>query len=344
MALTQIQIFLIVSLVSSFSLSITLSRPLLDEVAMQKRHAEWMTEHGRVYADANEKNNRYAVFKRNVERIERLNDVQSGLTFKLAVNQFADLTNEEFRSMYTGFKGNSVLSSRTKPTSFRYQNVSSDALPVSVDWRKKGAVTPIKDQGLCGSCWAFSAVAAIEGVAQIKKGKLISLSEQELVDCDTNDGGCMGGLMDTAFNYTITIGGLTSESNYPYKSTNGTCNFNKTKHIATSIKGFEDVPANDEKALMKAVAHHPVSIGIAGGDIGFQFYSSGVFSGECTTHLDHGVTAVGYGRSKNGLKYWILKNSWGPKWGERGYMRIKKDIKPKHGQCGLAMNASYPTM
>lgn len=150
MALTQIQIFLIVSLVSSFSLSTTLSRPL-DEVTMQKRHAAWMTEHGRVYADANEKNNRYVVFKRNVESIERLNEVQSGLTFKLAVNQFADLTNEEFRSMYTGYKGNSVLSSRTKPTSFRYQHVSSDALPISVDWRKKGAVTPIKDQGSCGN-------------------------------------------------------------------------------------------------------------------------------------------------------------------------------------------------
>ncbi|KAJ4901501.1 Senescence-specific cysteine protease SAG12 [Raphanus sativus] len=342
MALPHIQIFLIVSLVSSFSLSITLSRPL-DEVTMQTRHAEWMTEHGRVYADAKEKHNRYVVFKRNVELIERLNDVQSGLTFKLAVNQFADLTNEEFRSMYTGYKGNSVLSSRTG-TSFRYQNVSCDDLPTSIDWRKKGAVTPIKNQHTCGSCWAFSAVAAIEGAAQIKNGKLISLSEQELVDCDTNDYGCMGGLMDSAFNFTMTMGGLTSESNYPYKKKDGTCKIKKTKQIVTSIKGFEDVPPNDEKALMKAVAHQPVSIAVAGGDIGFQFYKSGVFSGECTTNLDHGVTLVGYGRSSNGLKYWILKNSWGPKWGERGYMRIKKDVKPNHGECGLAMNASYPTM
>ncbi|CAH8358952.1 unnamed protein product [Eruca vesicaria subsp. sativa] len=346
MALTHIQIFLIVSLLSSFCFSLALSHPLDDdvEVTMQKRHAEWMTEHRRVYADVNEKNSRYLVFKRNVERIERLNDVQSGLTFKLAVNQFADLTNEEFRSMYTGYKGRSVLSGQTKATSFRYENVSSHALPISIDWRKKGAVTPIKDQHTCGSCWAFSAVAAIEGVAQINKGKLISLSEQELVDCDTNDSGCIGGLMDTAFKYIKAIGGLTSETDYPYKRKQGTCKIKKTKQIVTSIKGYEDVPVNNEKALMKAVAHHPVSIGIDAGGFGFQFYSSGVFSGKCKTNLNHGVTLVGYGRSSNGSKYWILKNSWGPKWGERGYMRIKKDVKPKQGQCGLAMKASYPTM
>ncbi|KAF8117229.1 hypothetical protein N665_0012s0230 [Sinapis alba] len=347
MALEHIKIFLIVSLVSSFCFSITLSRPLDDELIMQKRHDEWMAEHGRVYANMNEKNNRYVVFKRNVERIERLNNVPAaGRTFKLAVNQFADLTNDEFRSMYTGYKGDSVLSSQsqTKSTSFRYQNVSSGALPIAVDWRKKGAVTPIKNQGSCGCCWAFSAVAAIEGAAQIKKGKLISLSEQQLVDCDTNDYGCSGGLMDTAFEHIMATGGLTTESNYPYKGEDATCNIKSTKPTATSITGYEDVPVNDENALMKAVAHQPVSVGIEGGGFDFQFYSSGVFTGECTTYLDHAVTAVGYSQSSNGSKYWIIKNSWGTKWGESGYMRIKKDSKDKEGLCGLAMKASYPTI
>lgn len=153
MAFKHIQLFFIVSLVSSFCLSITLSRPLDDELIMQKRHDAWMAKHGRVYTDVKEKNNRYVVFKQNVERIERLNRIPAGRTFKLAVNQFADLTNDEFRSMYTGYKGDSAVSSQrpTTTTPFRYQNVSSGVLPVSVDWRKKGAVTPIKNQGSCGN-------------------------------------------------------------------------------------------------------------------------------------------------------------------------------------------------
>ncbi|XP_010481519.1 PREDICTED: senescence-specific cysteine protease SAG12-like [Camelina sativa] len=342
MAFKLMQICLLVSLILSIWFSIALSRPLENELIMQKRHIEWMTKHGRVYADMKEKNNRYVVFKSNVERIELLNSMSAGRPFKLAVNQFADLTNDEFRSTYTGYKGLSTLSSLGQ--TFRYQNVSSGGLPISVDWRTKGAVTPIKDQRSCGCCWAFSAVAAIEGAAQIKKGKLISLSEQQLVDCDTNNFGCEGGLMDTAFEHIKATGGLTTESNYPYKGEDGSCNSKKTNPKATSITGYEDVPANDENALMKAVAHQPVSVGIEGGGFDFQFYSSGVFTGECTTYLDHAVTAIGYGESTNGSKYWIIKNSWGKKWGESGYMRIQKDVKAKEGLCGLAMKASYPTL
>ncbi|KFK23231.1 hypothetical protein AALP_AAs59427U000100 [Arabis alpina] len=248
--------------------------------------------------------------------------------------------------MYTGYKGDSVLSSQnqSKTKLLRYQNISSGVLPIFVDWRKKGAVTPIKNQGSCGSCWAFSVVAAIEGVAQIKKGKLISLSEQQLVDCDTNDFGCSGGWMDSAFEHIIATGGLTTESNYPYIGEDGTCNSKKTNPKATSISGYEDVPVNDEQALMKAVAHQPVSIAIEGGGFDFQFYSTGVFTGGCTTSLDHAVLMVGYGESTNGSKYWIIKNSWGTNWGESGYMRIQKDVKEKEGLCGLAMKASYPTI
>ena len=196
-----------------------------------------------------------------------------------------------------------------------------------------------------GCCWAFSAVAAMEGITQLKTGKLISLSEQELVDCDTNgeDQGCEGGLMDSAFEFIIGNGGLTTEANYAYKGVDGTCNKQKAGSSAAKIKNYVDVPANSEAALLKAVAHHPVSVAIDAGGSDFQFYSGGVFTGQCGTELDHGVTAVGYGESDDGTKYWLVKNSWGTGWGEDGYIRMERDIGADKGLCGIAMEASYPT-
>ncbi|CAN4084195.1 unnamed protein product [Withania somnifera] len=214
-----------------------------------------------------------------------------------------------------------------------------------MDWRKKGAVTPIKDQKDCGCCWAFSAVAAMESLHQLKTGKLISLSEQELVDCDVQgeDQGCSGGLLDTAFEFIVKNKGLTTESNYPYEGADGVCNKKKSAVSAAKITGYEDVPANNEKALLQAVANQPVSVAIDGSSFDFQFYSSGVFSGSCSTWLNHAVTAVGYGATSDGTKYWIIKNSWGSKWGDNGYIHMKRDVDEKEGLCGLAMKASYPT-
>lgn len=186
----------------------------------------------------------------------------------------------------------------------------------------------------------------MEGINQLKTGKLISLSEQELVDCDTKgeDQGCGGGLMDNAFQFIIQNHGLTTEDNYPYKGADGTCNSKKTTAIAATITGYEDVPANDEKALLQAVANHPVSVAIDADGTAFQFYSSGIFNGTCGTDLDHGVTVVGYGADADGTKYWLVKNSWGTGWGEDGYIKMQRDIDAKEGLCGIAMEASYPTV
>ncbi|KAL0002093.1 hypothetical protein SO802_015874 [Lithocarpus litseifolius] len=224
--------------------------------------------------------------------------------YKLSVNQFADLTNEEFKASRNRFKGHEC----STKTSFKYENVTF--VPSTVDWRKKGAVTPTKDQGQCGCCWAFSAVAATEGITQLTTGKLISLSEHELVDCDTSgvDQGCEGGLTENAFQFIQDNHGLTTEASYPCMGVDGTCNANQEAKHAATINGHEDVPANGENALLNAVASQPVSVAIDAGGSGFQFYSSGVFTVACGTNLDHGVTAVGYGVTNDGSKYWLVKN------------------------------------
>ncbi|XVF87344.1 hypothetical protein PTKIN_Ptkin18bG0112600 [Pterospermum kingtungense] len=310
------------------------------ELSMSDRFEQWLASYGRVYQDAIEKERRFQIFKENVEYIESHN-ADTSKKYKLGVNEFSDLTNQEFKAMRNGYKMRPSKASRT--SSFRYENVTS--VPSSMDWREKGAVTNIKDQGQCGCCWAFSAVAAMEGITKLKNGKLISLSEQELVDCDVKgeDAGCEGGLMDDAFEFIISNKGLTTESNYPYKGVDGTCSKTKAANHTAKITGYEDVPSNSESALLKAVANQPVSVAIDAGESDFQHYKSGVFTGQCNTFLDHGVTAVGYGTDDDGTKYWLVKNSWGTSWGEDGYIRMQRDIDAKEGLCGIAMEASYPT-
>ncbi|XP_074582200.1 senescence-specific cysteine protease SAG39-like [Curcuma longa] len=311
-----------------------------ESTSMAERYDQWMVQHGRVYSDDAEKQRRFDIFKSNVELIDSFNAAGKH-KYSLGVNQFADMTTEEFKASHTGFK-NTV----TRPIGkggFRYENVS--ATPASVDWRAEGAVTPVKDQEMCESGWAFSAVAAMEGITQLTSGQLISLSEQELVDCDVNgeDYGCNGGVMDNAFVFIINNGGLATDVNYPYKGIDWTCSEEKSSPSAATISGFEDVPVDDEAALRKAVAHQPVSVAIDVSGSEFRFYEGGIFTRDCGTDVDHGVTAVGYGEASDGSKYWLVKNSWGAGWGEQGYIRMERDVDAKEGLCGIAMRASYPT-
>ncbi|ONK72519.1 uncharacterized protein A4U43_C04F20260 [Asparagus officinalis] len=314
-------------------------KDLASEESLWSLYEKWRSHHT-VTRDLDQKHKRFNVFKENVKFIHEFNK-NKDKPYKLALNKFGDMTNQEFKSTYAGSKIQHHRTQRGSSKdvgSFVYENVRS--LPASVDWRAKGAVTGIKDQGQCGSCWAFSTVVGVEGINKIKTNELVSLSEQQLIDCDTSyNQGCNGGLMDYAYDYVQKNGGLTSEESYPYMEEQETCS---EKSPVVTIDGHQDVPANDEVALMKAVANQPISIAIEASGMAFQFYSEGVFTGDCGTELDHGVGLVGYGATRDGTKYWIVKNSWGESWGEKGYVRMERGIKDKRGLCGIAMEASFP--
>ncbi|XP_038705865.1 cysteine protease XCP1 [Tripterygium wilfordii] len=298
----------------------------------------WMSKHGKSYRCVEEKLHRFGIFMDNLKHIDTRNKQVS--SYWLGLNEFADLSHEEFKNKYLGLKSE-ILTRRDRSTNnFMYRGATD--LPKSMDWRKKGAVTQVKNQGSCGSCWAFSTVAAVEGMNQIVTGNLTSLSEQELVDCDRSfNSGCNGGLMDYAFEFIVSNGGLHREEDYPYLMEEGTCEEKKEEMEVVTIGGYEDVPENDEASLLKALAHQPLSVAIEASGRDFQLYNGGVFDGPCGTELDHGVAAVGYGTSK-GSDYIIVKNSWGPKWGERGYIRMKRNTGKPEGHCGINKLASYP--
>ncbi|XP_038688831.1 zingipain-2-like [Tripterygium wilfordii] len=315
---------------------------LKDDSSIAEKFEQWMAKHGRSYNSITERVNRFYIFKDNYEYIENFNKAKNK-TFKLGINAFSDLTNDEFLAMYAGSNLNIPAISSPLNTTSRYQNRRSLAdVPSSINWVEKGAVTPIKNQGSCGSCWTFSVIAATEGIVQIKTGELLTLSEQQILDCNFEYYGCHGGSIIAAYDYIVRNKGIANGTTYPYEGKKLTCNTALASEITAQISNFEILHANDEGALLEAVAQQPVSVVIDTRGRTFQHYHSGVYTAPCGTLPNHAITAVGYGTSEDGIKYWLLKNSWATTWGEDGYMRIKRDDSNSYGHCGIAMHSIYP--
>merc|ERR1719296_502483 len=306
---------------------------------VQKEWQDFKMTYGRIYNGVDEEQKRFGIFKDNYDFISKTNAAK--LDYTVGVNQFSDMTADEVATSYTGLKPASTWSDLPHLGTHRYSGM---ALADSVDWTTQGAVTPVKNQGQCGSCWSFSTTGALEGAWKIAGNPLTSFSEQQFVDCDkVSDQGCNGGLMDNAFKFAEK-NAICTEASYPYKGRDGTCASSScTVGIPKGdVKGFKDVSASDEQALMEAVMLNPVSIAIEADKSAFQSYRSGVLSSTCGTSLDHGVLAVGYG-TDNGVKYWKVKNSWGTTYGEDGYVRLLRG-KGGVGECGILSQPSYPVV
>jgi C1A family cysteine protease len=293
------------------------------------------------YENIQEMETRFQIFRTNLRNIilHNLNYTQN---FTMGINQFTDLTPQEFKEQYVNGRSENLGSFGCKVFSS-----GGSGLPSSVDWRQKGVVNPVRDQGQCGSCWAFATTANAESVWAISSGKLLDLSEEFLVDCASGAGyynmGCNGGQPDSAFKYMINNGQCT-EASYPYKAgvtkTAGTCQ--KCTSAGVSFSSCFDVTPKDQIALAAAVSKQPVTIAIEADTRYFQSYSGGILdSTTCGTELDHAVEIIGYG-TENGVDYWNVRNSWGPSWGESGYFRIKKTSSTNDiGICGVAAEPSF---
>ncbi|KAK2843710.1 hypothetical protein Q7C36_011925 [Tachysurus vachellii] len=288
----------------------------------------WKLEFGKIYKSAEEESQRKNTWleNRKLVLVHNMLADQGIMSYRLGMTYFADMDNQEYRqSVFKGCLGSFNKTKKHNAATFLRQ-AGGAVLPDSVDWRDKGYVTEVKDQKQCGSCWAFSATGSLEGQTFRKTGKLVSLSEQQLVDCSWKYGnmGCGGGLMDQAFDYIKDNKGIDTEDSYPYEATDGDCRFNPDT-VGATCTGYVDITSEDENALQEAVATiGPVSVAIDAGHISFQLYVSGIYNEpECSSmDLDHGVLAVGYGKD-NGKDYWLVKNSWGLDWGDNGYIKIQ---------------------
>jgi len=278
---------------------------------------KFLSQNNREYSTVEEFQTRFAIFSAN------LNKVANHEVF----SPFMDVSSQEFNDRLT-LNARAIPASRAKTESYRLKNFAGEA-PASFDWRSKNAVNGVKDQGQCGSCWAFSAIGNIEGQFAIKKGKLERFSEQQLVDCDTEeDQGCNGGLMDNAFKY-LESQGVELEADYKYTGRDGKCKYNKSKEVI-KVKSFQDIEQNEDTIKAALFEHGPLSVAVDAS--AFQFYSGGILSAaDCDfQQLNHGVTLIGYG-VEDGQDFWLVKNSWGTGWGEEGFIRIERGA----GACGI---------
>jgi cathepsin L len=330
------------------SLALSMAMP---DTFTQHLWNKFKKSHGKVYLSLEHETYRFGIFKKNIELIEKHNTEYSmGMhTYTLGVNPFADWTFAEFKENMLGTRYNASMTRGSASVATFARLPAHLKAPESVDWREEGAVTPVKNQGQCGSCWAFSTTGSLEAAHFRLTNELVSLSEQQLVDCSAeyHNAGCNGGLMDNAFEYIKTVGGLQTEESYPYHAKQGKCHFKKT-NVGATCTGFVDVPEGDEEALRDALASvGPVSVAIDATEDKFMLYKDGIFVDDGCSNgqedLDHGVLVVGYGTNTTHtgeqMGYWTVKNSWGPEWGEGGYIRMARNQK---NMCGIATSASYP--
>jgi hypothetical protein len=312
------------------------------------RFTEWIQYFDVQFANDDHFHNVYQKWISNDKFIEEING--KNLSYQLGHNQFSGMDSIEY-SKYLGFGGNRDHDERNLiDNGNEYAFIVNDLLPENIDWVENGAVSEVKDQGQCGSCWSFSTTGALEGAYYIKYGDMELFSEQQLVDCDNfknggRDMGCNGGLMDRAFTWIEKNGGLCSEFDYPYVSgetkTGGTCQKKCNVIVNSKVTGFVDVEPSSDVAMKTALSQQPVSIAIEADQREFQLYKSGIFTGNCGTKLDHGVLLVGYG-----VDYYLVKNSWGLSWGDGGYIKLgaSPEFNNGDGQCGLLLQGSYPKL
>jgi C1A family cysteine protease len=304
---------------------------------MRQKYMEYVAEHGKFYITAAEFEARSALFATADELIESHNSTNASYT--LGHNFFSDMTVEERSKMLGRLPETQMRKFAKAPVM-----LDDTALPDSIDWRELGAVNPIRDQGQCGSCWAFSSVCSMEGAHAVATGDLLQFSEQQLVDCaflDYGNLGCKGGLEENAFTYYETHGAIARDS-YSYTASRGACQYDSLAHTAVEVSTYTDVTPNLEGQTKAAIAQQPISVAIQANQLVFQLYSGGVFDdSRCGDNLDHAVALVGYG-TENGQAYYILRNSWGTTWGEQGYMKIA-DLGDGVGICGVQSAPTYPS-
>jgi len=301
---------------------------------------QWAFDHSKTYESESVRAVRTLVWLDNAEFVKQKNAEDNGATFKL--NKYADLTHDEYRSLLSPVTDDAIK--RATEDMIAYDLPPWVDIPKTKDWRDDKVVTPVKNQGACGSCYSFSTTGALEGACAIKTGTLKSFSEQQIMDCswDYGNNGCNGGMFDRAFYYINKQGGIDSEASYPYQGKEShTCKYD-AKNKAGEVSNFYYVKQEDEDALTAVLAlKGPVAIAINAGLRSFQFYSTGVYDdADCDATLNHGVLAVGYGTDQtSGKDYFLVKNSWGTGWGESGYIKMRRN---KNNQCGIATYPSIP--
>ena len=295
------------------------------------------------------------MFDKWISNDKFINDINSqNLSYILAHNQFSGMDTNDFRNYIGSYKNIEILNNTMNYEINQEKSVELQSLQSSINWVEKGAVTEIKNQGQCGSCWSFSTTGALEGAYFIKYGELIAFSEQQLVDCDNfknggRDFGCNGGLMDNAFKWISKNGGICSEVSYPYVSGEtteaGVCTKTCSLVTNTDIQSYVDVIPSSDDEMMNALSKQPVAVAIQANQRSFQLYKSGVLTDNCGTELDHGVLLIGYG-TMNNENYYIIKNSWGKSWGMDGYIYIGRGSQYNNGdgQCGVLLQGSYPCL